>query len=86
MEAWEEAGVTGTISPISLGFWEYEKRGQLYRADVFPLEIAESSAHYPDDHKRVRIWLPINDAIARLNDDALARIVSRLPDFLRSRG
>ena len=83
MEAWEEAGVTGAISHTPLGAWEYTKRGQLHRADIFPLEVVESSPRYPDAHKRARIWLPFEEAIARLDDDALVRVVSRLPEFLR---
>jgi 8-oxo-dGTP pyrophosphatase MutT (NUDIX family) len=43
-EAWEEAGLKGSIHDEPLGSYEYQKNGATYRVIVFVMEVTEVAA------------------------------------------
>jgi 8-oxo-dGTP pyrophosphatase MutT (NUDIX family) len=57
-EAWEEAGLKGSLHDEPLGSYEYHKNGARYQVIVFLMEVAEVAAVWPEDDRRVRCWVP----------------------------
>ncbi|MGY6536594.1 MAG: NUDIX hydrolase [Pararhodobacter sp.] len=72
-EAWEEAGVVGTVDDVPVGFYIYEKhrRGGFTlscRVEVFRIQVSALMREWPERHKRQRKWMPVEQA-ARLVDE-----------------
>ena len=62
IEAFEEAGVTGLVSPISIGSFVYRKRlssGKQVRCkvNVFPLHVRNELNSWPERKERRRKWV-----------------------------
>lgn len=55
VEAFEEAGVVGTVLPDLLGCYRHP-RARL--TDVFLLDVETELAAWPEDHVRRRRWVP----------------------------
>ncbi|MDJ0951152.1 MAG: histidine phosphatase family protein [Alphaproteobacteria bacterium] len=79
-EAREEAGVAGSVGPQSLGRYWYKKWGGTCGVEVFPMEVREEAAVWPEATLRRRQWLPMEEAAARIDKKALRRIIRRLPE------
>lgn len=77
-EAFEEAGVKGTVSPDALGEYEYEKWGGVCHVDVFLLEVREQSDVWPESEVRDRKWAPVQKAQALLDEPALKTLLAEL--------
>lgn len=81
-EAWEEAGVRGTLGKHPLGSFKYDKRR---RDDVLPilasvylLEVVEVADTWPESHERKRAWFSIADAAAAIEEPELREIILTL--------
>ncbi|SLN46621.1 NUDIX hydrolase [Roseisalinus antarcticus] len=79
IEAWEEAGLRGIISPQPIGLYSYRKRldnGDLpVIAVVYGMQVTSVAKVFPERAQRNRKWLSPRKAAARLDDDELAHIV-----------
>src|SRR5260221_5901184 len=80
-EAWEEAGLVGTLSPQPVGTYLYEKYDTTCHVTVFRMDITEDHDHYPEVNLRQREWLTADDALDR-SDKAAVR--ARAPRPLRA--
>lgn len=83
IEAWEEAGATGTIETDPIGSFTYTKiRSSGFpvqcRAQVFLMKRAETTKDYPEADKRTRQWTRLNDAVAMVRDPELADLLKGL--------
>src|ERR1700693_5115964 len=67
-EAWEEAGLVGTLRPGPRGSFLYEKWFGVCPVTVFSMEVTEMAQDWPERSLRQRIWTPPMAAIARIND------------------
>lgn len=60
-EAWEEAGVRGSIAAMPVGTYQYFKRRsasfQILTVTVFPLEVTEEHSAWPEKGQRERRWV-----------------------------
>lgn len=79
-EAWEEAGVNGTISPRPIGLYGYPKfmpKGKVVPCvvRVFPLEVEGSASEFPEAGQRRRKWFAPADAARKVQEPELARII-----------
>lgn len=79
-EAWEEAGVNGTVFPHSIGLYAYPKfmsKGKVVPCvvRVFPLEVERSADRFPEVDQRRRKWFPPEHAARRVQEPELARII-----------
>ncbi|HEY4075924.1 MAG TPA: NUDIX hydrolase [Rhizomicrobium sp.] len=79
-EAFEEAGVTGKISDAAVGNYPYlkdRKDGSAIACsvDVFALEVTGQTDDWPEKAERRQMWLPLDDAIARLSEPGLRIIL-----------
>ncbi len=84
-EAWEEAGVEGTVSPVELGRFSYDK-GQAegfsipVEVRVFLLEVDRLANRYPEKTQRTRRWFTPADAAQSVAEPGLQAILKRLSD------
>jgi 8-oxo-dGTP pyrophosphatase MutT (NUDIX family) len=78
-EAEEEGGVCGRIGEQPIGCYCYGKLrfGTVctLEVDVFPLEVREELADWPEMSIRERRWLPIEEAAEAVGEQDLAAIM-----------
>jgi 8-oxo-dGTP pyrophosphatase MutT (NUDIX family) len=74
-EAWEEAGLTGTLVPEPVGSYLYEKYGGVCHVTVFLMHVAKMAQAWPERDERERCWLSAPRALARIDDPGLADVV-----------
>lgn len=84
-EALEEAGVTGAVSPVEAGRYFYGKQlgsGAEKRCEVhvFPLEVFEEAAEWPERDMRKRAWFSPRDAARLVGEPDLGEMIA---GFLR---
>lgn len=83
VEAWEEAGVKGRISPACLGIYSYVKTSD-DRCDadtpcivaVFPLNVTELADDFPEKGQRERKWLPLKKAAQKVVEPELSQMIA----------
>lgn len=75
-EAWEEAGLIGTLDQQPIGCFEYEKAGQHYRVTVYLMHVRAVHDQWPERGWRARVWLSPDKAEARI-DHAGLRLLLR---------
>jgi 8-oxo-dGTP pyrophosphatase MutT (NUDIX family) len=76
-EAWEEAGLRGSLGKNPVGSYHYEKWGDELQVAVYLLEVLEIADDWPEKATRLRAWLPPKDAVERLAEADLRAIVLR---------
>ena len=77
-EAWEEAGIEGTISQRPVGSYFYTKSdsgGRRCQVQIFPLEVSRVIEKWPEKGIRDRRWLSPSNAARRVAEPALAEII-----------
>ena len=86
-EAEEEAGVRGTVDPVSMGAFRYWKRDpgneRWVDADVFALHVHRELNRWKEKHERRRAWFALPDAAAAVTDPDLARFLSEAGEWFR---
>jgi 8-oxo-dGTP pyrophosphatase MutT (NUDIX family) len=74
-EAWEEAGLLGELHPHAVGTYVYEKWNKSYHVTVFLMEVTSVAEEWPERLLRKRCWLRPAQALARISDDGLHRVL-----------
>ena len=74
-EAWEEAGLVGTLRPEPIGSFLYEKWCGVCHVTVFALEVNEMAQDWPERAIRQRVWAPPSVAVLRIDDVGLVDIL-----------
>lgn len=79
-EAFEEAGVTGSVCPVKLGSFRYRKRkgsgaSLMADVDVFPLSVTKELSEWPEQHERERRWFSLAEAAAVVEEPDLADLI-----------
>ena len=78
-EAFEEGGVKGRIADRPIGSFSTRKNlvglSIPAKVDVYPLEVSEELEHWPEDDRRVRRWLSLQDAAAMVDEPELRSII-----------
>lgn len=81
-EAWEEAGVTGTVDGPPLGRYSYDK--VLSReadlslhcdVEVYPLLVAKLARKYPEHRQRQRKWFSPEKAARKVDEPELQQLI-----------
>ncbi len=86
-EAYEEAGVKGTItSSIPIGIYTYFKKLETGEArgasvEVFLLEVKEQLKKWPEKGERKLAWLSIKKAIRLVEEPGLVPLLLRLMEL-----
>ena len=74
-EAWEEAGLVGVLQPEPVGTYLYEKAGILCHVTVFLMNVTDTAEFWPEHDFRERCWLPVAQALRRLDDAGLRELI-----------
>lgn len=80
-EAYEEAGATGKLSQMVLGFYGYRKHRGKGEDDlpvmvtVFPLRVKKLHKSWPEKKQRKRRWVSRKKAASLVNEPELAQII-----------
>jgi 8-oxo-dGTP pyrophosphatase MutT (NUDIX family) len=75
IEAWEEAGLVGTLDPEPLGSYVYEKLGSDHHVLMFRMHVAEIRDVWPERGYRERACISIDDAIIRVDEPSLRELL-----------
>lgn len=79
-EAYEEAGLTGYVSPEEIGTYRYEKRRRNGSSDpaevhVFPLRTTIQSGSWPERHQRETRWFTRSEAVDAVEEEGLRALI-----------
>jgi 8-oxo-dGTP pyrophosphatase MutT (NUDIX family) len=74
-EAWEEAGLSGSLQQEPVGSYVYEKAGQRYHVTVFLMQVNHVADLWPERGLRVRSWLTIGQAAGRVEEHGLRELI-----------
>ena len=90
-EAWEEAGVEGTIADQGLGQFSYDKALRPEKiipceVQVFGLRVARLADRFPERKQRRRKWFSTDDAARKVNEPELRQLLTALPETLQAMG
>jgi 8-oxo-dGTP pyrophosphatase MutT (NUDIX family) len=77
-EAWEEAGLVGTLRPDPIGSYHYEKFGRDHLVTVFVLDVTDERSAWPERGVRKREWVPVEEAVGRVAEQGLRAILAAL--------
>ena len=81
-EAWEEAGLTGTIDPDPIGTFDYAKRRRSgmvpTRVQVYAFEVAGQADDFPERGQRRLRWFAAGRAVAQVDEPGLGRLIAAL--------
>jgi 8-oxo-dGTP pyrophosphatase MutT (NUDIX family) len=61
-EAYEEAGVKGTVPDLLLGTYTYKKWGGICNVQVYPLQVLDILEKWPEEKERKRCWVSVKKA------------------------
>jgi len=74
-EAWEEAGLVGTLSTEPVGSYLYSKLGRTYHVVVFLLQVTKATEDWPERGLRQRIWVSVDRALEQIEDQGLRELI-----------
>jgi 8-oxo-dGTP pyrophosphatase MutT (NUDIX family) len=76
-EAWEEAGLAGTLSAEPVGNYQYRKWGKTCQVSVYLMEVGEVADDWPERSQRQRRWLRPSEALALIIDPGLQQVIRK---------
>ena len=78
-EAWEEAGVRGSVQDSPVGCFHYDKRRKgdvlAVRVTVFLLEVEEEADSWPEEKQRERAWFSPEAAAEAVVEEELKALL-----------
>jgi 8-oxo-dGTP pyrophosphatase MutT (NUDIX family) len=74
-EAWEEAGLVGTLKGDPVGKYDFKKLGRNYHVVVFRMTVTHAKRDWPERKRRQRQWLRPRDALLMIEHAKLRKIV-----------
>ncbi len=81
IEAWEEAGVIGTVAAEPIGAFTYTKIKKSglpvqCRPQVYLLAVAQTEDVYPESGKRIRKWFALSEASQAVQNTGLKTLLA----------
>ena len=74
-EAYEEAGVVGSVGKKELGRYSYPKWGGTCVVRVYPFYVEKLLDHWEEMHNRERRVVSVSEAVEMVDHDELAEII-----------
>ena len=81
-EAFEEAGIYGSILSATTGEYQYNKWGGTCTVKVFLMQVEKILNDWPESNFRFRIWAGIQEATMFINERRLREIIRTLPEII----
>jgi 8-oxo-dGTP pyrophosphatase MutT (NUDIX family) len=78
LEAWEEAGLVGSLQPRPVGAYLYEKYQRTHQVTVFLMHVLRLAKVWPECARRTRRWLRLRQAVACIAEPGLRKLMSRI--------
>jgi len=80
MEALEEAGIKGRVADKPIGCYTYEKNDEIYKVDVFPLEMTKvlKPEEWLESDERQRRLVPVEQAVSLVSNRELAGLIQNI--------
>jgi 8-oxo-dGTP pyrophosphatase MutT (NUDIX family) len=75
-EAWEEAGLVGTLKANPVGSYRMEKLGRVYQIVVFRMKVAQVKRDWPERNRRQRRWFRPSEALTLIDHARLRKLIS----------
>ncbi len=80
-EAFEEAGIKGKLTDQAAGIYHYAKLRITKEpisclVKVFPLEVTEVLANWPEKTERTRKWFSVSDAVHAVDEPELKALLA----------
>ena len=90
IEAEEEAGVTGIISPLPVGRFRYQKLlvgggSVIAEVELFPLAVTDVRKKWIEMDQRKRRWFAIGEAASVVDEVELGELIHRFGEGLGPR-
>ena len=90
IEAEEEAGVRGKVSPLSIGSFRYVKLlpgggSVIAEVELFPLSVTKQRAKWLEMDQRKRRWFAFRDAASAVDEVELGELIHRFGEGLGPR-
>ncbi|MBN2657952.1 MAG: histidine phosphatase family protein [Spirochaetales bacterium] len=85
MEAWEEAGIRGTIMNPAFTKYGHPKQNSKVRVKLFLMKVSEVAEKWPEKKKRKRKWFPFDDARKRIWPGKLRKMLPLISQTIKSR-
>ncbi|MGE4480851.1 NUDIX hydrolase [Acidocella sp.] len=84
-EAYEEAGVSGAVEKIPLGFYTYQKilmdgTPRPTMVEVFAMQVRKKAKTWPEKAQRQWEWMAPEEAARRVQEPGLAVLLLRLAE------
>ena len=83
IEAWEEAGLVGTLDPEPVGNYVYEKFDHAHHVLLYRMRVIEAHDNWPEHALRDREWVTVAEAIERTEEPGLQELLRRVFDIGR---
>jgi 8-oxo-dGTP pyrophosphatase MutT (NUDIX family) len=88
-EALEEAGVVGEIEARPLGTFQYDKRrknGDVLplKVELYPMEVIQQRRSWPEKGVRETRWCAIEEALGRVSEPGLRRLIAKFANGSRA--
>ena len=82
-EAYEEAGIRGTVSKSMLGEYEYVKWGANCKVEVYAMKVKEilPDSEWEETH-RGRKWFSTDEALGLIKEQSMRPMILSLADFI----
>ena len=82
-EVWEEAGITGNVTKKSVGIIKYKKyvpnaEALEISAEVYLMKVNKLYKSYPERLERKRKWFTIKEAIKKVDEPQLSKLLHEL--------
>lgn len=84
-EAYEEAGIRGSIESVPLGNFQYKKWGGICRVEVFLMQVEEELETWPEAYFRERKWLDLDSAQAWVDIPGLKKLLAQVNEHVKNR-
>ena len=80
-EAFEEAGIEGTIIKPNVGSYTLKKQGRLHQVKVFLFHVTLELEKWPEKKMRKRKWVSLKKAGKKVYAKGLKQLLKDLPDL-----
>jgi 8-oxo-dGTP pyrophosphatase MutT (NUDIX family) len=81
-EAYEEAGIRGTVRPLPVGTYVHQRPDGTSRVEVYLMEVQSVLDSYPESEVRERRWFRLPQAIQEVEEEGLRTIFLELIEIL----
>jgi 8-oxo-dGTP pyrophosphatase MutT (NUDIX family) len=88
-EAFEEAGIKGTVDPKPIGTFRHVKQHLLGEitvdVQVHPMTVKRELGDWPERGERTRKWFKVDDAAEQVDSDELKGLIVKFGESLAAK-